>query len=199
MTILPSIYLPSIEYFAHLAQKECTIDIGEHYIKRSERNRARIMTAAGVMELSVNVRNANRPQQPMSTIEIDYSKRWAHQHWVAILSAYKSSPYYDHYAHHFEEIFSTPHRRLVDLNWTLTQKLIKLFKLTPHITISDVYVEANEEDVDLRPKGRLSMFSHEPYIQVFCDRTPFVENLSALDLLFCEGSHARDILESSCI
>ena len=98
MVVLPSTYLGSIEYFANLAQRggECVVDIHEHYIKRSERNRAQIMTANGIMPLSVHVVNANRPRTPMHKVRIDYSKRWQHQHWVAIVSAYRSSPYFEH-------------------------------------------------------------------------------------------------------
>lgn len=45
MTILPSVYWGSIEWYAHIMQRECVLDLGENYVKRSERNRTRIMTA----------------------------------------------------------------------------------------------------------------------------------------------------------
>ena len=63
MTVLPLAYLPSAEYFAHLLRGGCVVDLGEHFVKRSERNRARILATDGVMELTVHVRNANRPRQ----------------------------------------------------------------------------------------------------------------------------------------
>ncbi len=203
MTILPSTYLPTIEHFAHIAQGKCVIDIGEHYIKRSPRNRTHIMTASGVMSLSVCVRNANRPRTPMAQIEIDYSKRWQHQHSLAILSAYKSSPFYDHYAPYFEPILCANYQRLVDLNWALTELIIKLLGIKPNLTVSTEYVVAQQGDIDLRPKRREQReereesFSHPPYIQVFCDREPYVANLSILDLLFNEGTGALSILMSS--
>ena len=102
MTILPSVYWGSIEWYAHIMQRECVLDLGENYVKRSERNRAAILSANGPMRLTVHVMNGNRPQQPVRDVRIDYSKRWQHQHWVSILSAYKSSPYFDHYAEHIE-------------------------------------------------------------------------------------------------
>ena len=83
MTILPAAYLPGIEYCAHWAQEQCTIDGGEHFVKRSERNRARILSAGGVLELTVQAVRANRPRTPMRDVRIDYSKRWQHQHWTA--------------------------------------------------------------------------------------------------------------------
>ncbi len=199
MTILPSVYLPNIEYFAHIAQGKCVIDLGENYIKRSARNRARIMTASGVMELSVCVRNANRPRTPMTKIEIDYSKKWQHQHSLAILSAYKSSPFYDHYAPYFEPIFASQYERLVDLNWALIELIISLLGIKADLEVSTDYIVAQEEDRDLRPKRPIanSTFEHAPYIQVFYEREPFVENLSILDLLFNEGPASLSILINS--
>ena len=97
-TILPLAYLPSVEYFTHLLRGGCVVDLGEHFVKRSERNRARILASDGVMELTVHVRNANRPRQPVRDVRLDYSKRWQHQHWGALVASYRSSPYFDFYA-----------------------------------------------------------------------------------------------------
>ena len=72
-TILPLAYLPSVEYFTHLLRGGCVVDLGEHFVKRSERNRARILASDGVMELTVHVRNANRPRQPVRDVRLDYS------------------------------------------------------------------------------------------------------------------------------
>ena len=68
MTILPLAYLPSVSYFTCLLHDECVVDLGEHFVKRSERNRARILATGGVMELTAHVCHANRPRQPMRTV-----------------------------------------------------------------------------------------------------------------------------------
>ncbi|MBO5686885.1 MAG: WbqC family protein, partial [Alistipes sp.] len=115
MVILPTAYMPSVEYVARLLREECVIDLGENYVKRSQRNRASILSANGVMQLTVHVENANRPRQPMRDVRIDYSKRWQHQHWVSILSAYKSSPYFDHFASELEPFYRREWRFLVDI------------------------------------------------------------------------------------
>ena len=92
MTILPAAYLGSVEYFAHLLCDECVIDLGEHFVKRSERNRAQILASGSVMDLTVHVRHANRPRTPMRDVRLDYSKRWQHQHWISLVSAYRDRP-----------------------------------------------------------------------------------------------------------
>ena len=193
MVILPSAYMPSVEYVARLLREECVIDLGENYIKRSERNRASILSANGVMQLTVNVENANRPRQKMRDVKIDYSKRWQHQHRVAIESAYRSSPYYDYYADRFTPLFEREWERLVELNMATLEAVCKTLKIkTPRI--SETYITASEGDLDLRDKKRGSTLCAEPYIQVFDDRLPFAPNLSIFDLLMCEGPEAINYL-----
>ena len=199
MTILPSAYMPSVEYVARLLREECVIDLGENYVKRSQRNRALILSANGVMELTVNVANANRMRQPMRDVKIDYSKRWQHQHWVSILSAYKSSPYFDHYAAEIEPFYRKEWRYLVDYNCEYTAKLLSLLGMNPALPSSERYVVAGESDIDLRPKQKNdSTFVAEPYYQVFSDRQPFAANLSVLDLLMCEGPSAVSSILMRC-
>ncbi len=195
--VLPSSYLPPLSYFAQIVESpdEVVIDLGEHYVKRSLRNRTRIMTAQGVMELTIPVRNANRPRQPMQTIEIDNSKRWQHQHWMAILSAYRSSPYFEHYAPYIEPLYRREWVLLVDFNRALLGVVMKLLSLDVEaLNISTEYVESQPLDLDLRSKGALLALREslplEPYIQVFEDRLPFEADLSILDLLLCEGPNA---------
>ena len=199
MVILPSAYMPSVEYVARLLREECVIDLGENYIKRSERNRASILSANGVMQLTVNVENANRPRQKMRDVKIDYSKRWQHQHWVSILSAYKSSPYFDYFAHEIEPFYKREWRYLVDYNMEYLDVLLRLLGAKNKPAVSEQYVEAAEGDLDLRPKQKKdSTFVAEPYFQVFSDRMPFQPNLSVLDLLMCEGKASIDEVLMNC-
>ncbi len=196
MIILPSTYLGSVEYFAALAQHggECVIDTCEHYIKRTERNRARIMTANGVMPLSVHIRNADRPRTPMRDIRIDYSKRWQHLHSAALRSAYGSSPYFEHYAPEIEPFYEKRYEFLLDYNTELTALLLRLGHVGGELKLSDAYVEAAPDDTDMRVKKRESAFVSPEYFQLFSDRLPFAPNLSFIDLLFSEGPSSIDVL-----
>ena len=129
MTILPLAYLPSVEYFAHLLCGGCVVDLGEHFVKRSERNRARILATDGVMELTVHVCHANRPRQPVRDVRIDYSKRWQHQHWGALVASYKGSPYFDFYAEYFEPFYRREYGFLADYNAELLGRLCSLLRV----------------------------------------------------------------------
>ena len=200
MVILPSAYMPSVEYVARLLRQECVIDMGEHYVKRSERNRAQILSANGVMPLTVHVENGNRPRMVMRDVKIDYSKRWQHQHWVSILSAYKSSPYFDYFAAEIEPFYRREWRFLVDYNMEYLNTLLRLMGAQVDLKILDQYIEASDTDLDMRPKQKRedSTFVAEPYFQVFSDRMPFAENLSVLDLVMCEGREAIDAVVMRC-
>lgn len=193
-TILPLAYLPSVEYFTHLLRGGCVVDLGEHFVKRSERNRTRILAADGVMELTVHVRNANRPRQPMRDMRLDYSKRWQHQHWGALVASYKSSPYFDFYAEQLEPFYRRQWEFLADYNLSLLDTVCSLAKV-PMPALSENYVDAAAGDLDLRPKRREGPgFVAEPYFQVFSERMPFAPNLSFADLLFAEGPASVSVL-----
>ena len=196
MLILPATYLPNIEYVARLiaADDDYIIDCGEHYIKRSVRNRTTIMTANGVLDLTVPVVNANRPRTPMHKMKIDYSKPWQHQHWVAICSAYRSSAYFDYFAERLEPFYTNHHSSLVEFNLAILRTLLDFMGYKAPLRTTTEYVTAAEGDIDMRPKQFQSDFSTPHYFQLFSDRHPFAENISILDLLMSEGNSAMDLL-----
>lgn len=198
MVVLPLTYWGNIEHFANLLRgdEEAIIDLGENYVKRSERNRTEIVTPTGGMVLSVPLVKANRPRTPMRDIRIDNTKRWQHQHWVAILSAYRSSPYFDYIADRIAPIYEQEWEYLIDLNREILQAEFDILGIEPKHRFSEHYIEPSEEVIDLRDKERESHFSSPQYFQMFMDRTPFVENASMLDLLMCEGREAIGLLDS---
>lgn len=141
-----------MEYFWHLAQGGCVVDLGEHFVKRSERNRARILATDGAMELTAHVRHADRPRQPMRDMRLDYSKRWQHQHWGALTASYKSSPYFDHYARRFEPFYRREYAFLADYDLQLTELLCSLAHI-PMPEVSERYVEAAPGDRTCGPNA----------------------------------------------
>lgn len=189
MKILPLAYFGSLEWWREALSPDAVIDVGEHYIKQTCRNRTEIATADGRMSLTANVvKGASIHKCAVKDMRLDYSKRWQHQHAVAIRSAYKSSPYYDYYAHHFEPFFERRYDFLYDMNRELIETLLRIEGIEAPLRYSERYIVAGEGDVDLRGHNFLGVReSDAPYWQVFSERVPFQSNCSLLDLLFNEG------------
>ena len=96
MNLLPLTYLGNVQYFTKLCLSPCVIDLHEHFVKQSYRNRCDILATGGPLALTVQTVHVSGRGCPMRDVRIDYSKRWQHQHWYSIRSAYKSSPYFDY-------------------------------------------------------------------------------------------------------
>ncbi len=197
MIVIPTTYFGDVALYARLAQaggEECVIDLHEHYIKRSQRNRTTIMTANGTLDLSVPLLRANRPQTPVAEVRIDYSTRWQHRHWTAITSAYRSSGWWDMVADRLEPFYVRRWERLADYNMDIMGEVLDLAGISPDMRVSQRYVDPSEARLDLRPKKGDISVEIPPYFQLFSDRMPFAPNLSILDLLMCEGTATASFL-----
>ncbi|MBQ0080055.1 MAG: WbqC family protein [Alistipes sp.] len=201
MLILPSLYWGSTEYYAHIiehGEENCIIDIHEHFIKRSERNRTLLMTANGVLPVTVHLKKANRMQIPINEMEIDYSEKWDIQQMTAIRSAYRTSAYYDTLENDIMDIILSKQRNLLELNKLTFKFAAKWLGIDfSAIKESKAYVQCKDGDIDLRPKNSMGWEPMEEYFQLFSDRFPFTKNLSILDLIMAEGPQSRDILQRS--
>lgn len=154
------------------------------------------------------VRGSNRDKLTVGETRIDYSKRWQHQHRMTLVSAYRAAPYFDHYWPRLEGFYSRRFGFLADLNTELLATLMSLLGCDRELRFSERYIEPGQEGInDLRdalsPKPRLARadpaFSPARYWQVFSDRMPFAANLSVVDLLFCEGPRALQIIRDSVV
>lgn len=205
--LLSTAYLGNVQYYTKLLSGRAVIDLHEHYQKQSYRNRCDILTANGVKALIVPVCQPSGVKTRTQDIRIDASKKWQHQHWQAIVSAYRSSAYFVHYEDLFAPFYNRRYEFLADLNGELQQLILNLLGINPETGYSGSYIEETDPSQDLRdalsPKARLQRpdpaFRPEPYYQVFSERYPFAGNLSVVDLLFCEGPAAVDTLRSSLL
>ncbi len=194
MPVFPTAYFPSIGYIQKLIHfGEIQIDLGEHYIKQTIRNRCEILTSNGVLKLSVPLVHDKTKKLGTQEIEIDYSQRWQSIHWRAITSAYASSPYFDDYALEIKTLIEQEDTFLYSKNQAILAKIIELLALPLKIHYSKSYVEEEPNDYrayDFLQRESLSI----NYQQVFGYDQAFTDNLSSLDLLFNEGPMARTLL-----
>lgn len=198
MILLSTAYLAPIEQYSLLASgRRCLFDYHESYPKQSWRNRCRIMTDRGTVDLSIPVVKHHFVKTPTRDVMIDYSTPWQKRHWHALVTAYRNSPYFDHYEHLFAPLYSTQEKYLVDLNERLMTTVLGCLGLehSVHWSRADSFVPLDNPHCDMRfalsPKQRLregtEPYKAKPYYQVFADKMPFEANISIIDLLFCEG------------
>ena len=125
--VLPTTYMGSVEWYrqflANLSAVQ--IEVMESFPKQTYRNRCTITTPDGPLTLSVPVKRADSKQLTRD-VEISYQQRWQHQHWIALVSAYKRTPYFDYYADSFRPFYEKETKFLVDLNEGLHDVIVRL-------------------------------------------------------------------------
>ena len=188
-------YLPNVLWMSYFLTYDCTIDVHEHYIKQSYRNRCVILSANGPLALTIPVKKT-APKMPVHQLEADPTVSWQRQHWESIKAAYGSSPYFIHYAPYFEPLFIKEVTSLMTFEIDLLKLITKLLKVEVVHKLSEHFIETKDE-MDLRkvisPKVKPAA-EFSPYLQVFNEKFGFVPNLSIIDLLFNYGPRAKEYL-----
>lgn len=196
MSLFLSTYLPSIRYMqAFLACEDPTIEIFDSYHKQTYRNRCHVMTANGVQHLSVPVKQVNGNHTLTKDMLISPIEPWQQIHSRCLESAYKASPYFDHYYSYLSPIYNNHFNTLVELNDAALKAILKMLKVKKEIRYTTDYIKECDNDF------RKTIVKRDPnapdlpsYYQVFSDRYPFASDLSILDLIFNEGPDALEIV-----
>ena len=191
-------YLPNIRYMRQLAMAdEVFIEQWEHYQKGSYRNRAHIVGGNGLQRLSIPLLKGKNEQQSIREVRIAWYQNWAKQHWNSIASAYGKSPFFEYYADDLRPIYEGKPEFLFDFNLRILEVLLELMGLEVSLKFTAQYDAPTEAGVADR---RNTISPKNPaddglrYGQVFEERHGFVPDLSVLDLLFCVGPEAGDLL-----
>ena len=127
MIILPTTYMGSVEWYRQFLVNPSAvqIEVMESFPKQTYRNRCTITTPDGPLTLSIPVKRADSKQLTRD-VEISYQQRWQHQHWIALMSAYKRTPYFDYYADFFRPFYEQETRFLVDFNEKIHEVIVAL-------------------------------------------------------------------------
>ena len=222
--LLSTAYMPPVSYFAAMAEEmdglsnrrdgdssiELTpsviyIEACENYQKQSYRNRCRFYAADGVQALSYPVvHEGGTHKLPISEIKIDWSTPWLQQHERAIVSAYRTSAYFEYYQDELFAILESRPEKLLDLNTQLLRFFIEKTGLAVDLRMTSEFSREGTQPgsdgtllacEDLResihPKRPNTILQdmklEKPYFQVFSRKHGFQSDLSIMDLLFNEG------------
>lgn len=196
-------YLPSIAYFTAIAQSyEVRLELHENFQKQTYRNRCYINSSQGIIPLIVPLVNAGG-KTLITDIQIDYSQRWVNNHWRAIQSSYGKAPFFEFYSDELHDTLFRKFDRLVELNSALLTLCLRWLKCKTPVRGTSAYEKSPSQPIyDLRstispknPEGLRQIYEPAVYHQVFGNM--FVPNLSLIDLIFCEGPGAWDIVTAS--
>lgn len=191
-------FFPTIYFFSILKQNQVVIEKKENYQKRSFRNKCIIASASGPLTLSVPLKKGKHERQIITDVLIAYDEPWKNMHLSSIKTAYHSSPFFDYYFPHIEQLYNNSGKYLFEFNWSILSCFAKILDL-PKVECTTSY---QKELLSGDMRGILTPNNYQQiilpkYNQVFEDRCGYLTNLSIIDLLFCCGPEAHQYLKSS--
>ncbi len=204
--ILPVFYLGNIQYWSKLVhQKNIIFNDVENYPKGSFRNRCHIASSQGLLRLSIPLVGGKHAGQKYTEVKIDQQENWQKKHWQSLHTCYGSAPFFHHYADKLQAIYNRPFIYLWEWNLSLTKMILSMLPIEqPDIRfLSDGEVAEPRLDLSLffSPKPRFILTDNEwiniGYPQVFENTLGFLPNASILDLIFCQGPYAINVLRKS--
>ena len=203
MVLLTTAYFPPIEYLAAIAN-ECRFNPGmtevepavvyieacEHYVKQSWRNRCRFYAADGAQTLNFPVRHEDFGK-PISQMRIDWKTDWLTRHERAIISAYRTSPYFEYYQDELFAILDSRPELMLDFNTQILKFFLRKTGIPADIRFTSEWEAVTIEGhkvTDLReaihPKRPNSILKdlglERPYWQVFSPKYGFIPGLSIM-------------------
>lgn len=196
-------YFPSIEQMAAVAQADDVVwEVEDNYQKQTYRNRAYIAHSNGILLLNIPVKhNKNRNRQKCKEVIVENDFPWQEQHWKSLLSAYRTSPFFEFYEDDIEHLFTDPVDNLMTHNLNVFETLAGLIGIEVK-TSKTVEFQIDPPMLDFRHlvnSKKKTSFKTEPYTQVLEANHGFLPNLSVLDLLFNEGPNTLEYLERQTI
>ena len=186
--ILPTTYMGSVEWYRQfLANPSAVqIEVMESFPKQTYRNRCTITTPDGSLTLSVPVKRADSKQLTRD-VEISYQQRWQHQHWIALMSAYKRTPYFDYYADFFRPFYEQETRFLVDFNEKIHEVILALVQNRVELGSNGVALSSTEETILHNTTQCYTILHHTADWQGLDLEPCFGDGQSILDMLFEYG------------
>ena len=205
IALIETHYLPSIAYFSAISGMEgILLERWEHYVKQTYRNRCRINSANGEILLVAPVTSVHG-KTLVTDVRLDYSQKWLNNHWRTVQSAYGKAPFFEHYAGDLHDILFRKVGFLYELNYMLLSMCLDWLKWTMPIRETEIYADEPANNVlDLRfaINTRKLEQCHQFYYPIMYNQVfgnTFVENLSLIDLVFCEGPGASKIVQASAV
>jgi WbqC-like protein family len=198
--IFPLFYLPPVSYFSALQAQNYNILIEkeEHFPKQTFRNRTRIYSPNGPLDLFLPVIKGSKYHTKVKDVRISYDFKWQRLHWLSLESCYRNSAYFEFYEDGLVPFYEKKYEFLFDYNLELTEWVFKQLKKPVELQFTSEYHDDVPAELDYRTKIQFKNTAQtantKEYYQVFSERLGFLPNMSIVDLLFSQGPQAKNYL-----
>ena len=194
--VLPSAYLPPINWFVNLMTGEpILIEQYENYQKQTIRNRCTIDSPNGPLNLTIPIDKSNFMEGKclMKDVRISTHNDWQHQHWYALETSYFNSPFFEYLQDDFRPLYEKHWDFLMDFNDALIEKCCEMLDIQPNISRTSSYVGLQTTDYGQQTTDNRKL-STINYYQVFQQKHGFLPNISIIDLIFNMGNESPLLL-----
>ena len=193
-------YLPAISQLKLIIDsKKLIFEINDNFQKQTYRNRTYIYGANGLLLLSIPVIHSQKNRKKFKDVKIAYDYDWLTQHLKSFQISYRSSPFFEYYEDKLADLYGRREKYLYDFNLRSIDVLFDMLQINLEYDFTKGYYEQYSDILDYRNnyKKLNSSFKIKEYTQVFESKHGYIENLSALDLIFNEGPNAINFLKTS--
>lgn len=193
-------YLPAISQLKLIIDsKKLIFEINDNFQKQTYRNRTYIYGANGLLLLSIPVIHSQKNRKKFKDVKIAYDYDWLTQHLKSFQISYRSSPFFEYYEDKLVDLYVRREKYLYDFNLRSIDVLFDMLQINIEYDFTKGYSEQYSDILDYRNnyKKLNSSFKIKEYTQVFESKHGYIENLSALDLIFNEGPNAINFLKTS--
>ncbi|GAA4887016.1 WbqC family protein [Flaviramulus aquimarinus] len=201
--ILHPTYFPNIAHFVAIVNAGYVIfETDDNFLKQTYRNRTYIYGANGKLGLNIPVIHSQKNRQKYRDVKIFNEENWQSLHWKSLLSAYRTSPFFEYYEDELQPLFTEQVDYILDFNLKCFELVCDCLQLELNTSTTKTYQKIAEDKTDFRHlvnAKKEAIYEFETYTQVFSSKHGFIPNLSILDLLFNEGPNALNYLESQTI
>lgn len=193
-------YLPAISQLKLIIDsKKLIFEINDNFQKQTHRNRTYIYGANGLLLLSIPVIHSQKNRKKFKDVKIAYDYDWLTQHLKSFQISYRSSPFFEYYEDKLVDLYVRREKYLYDFNLRSIDVLFDMLQINLEYDFTKGYREQYSDILDYRNNYEKlnSSFKIKEYTQVFESKHGYIENLSALDLIFNEGPNAINFLKTS--
>ena len=193
-------YLPAISQLKLIIDsKKLIFEINDNFQKQTHRNRTYIYGANGLLLLSIPVIHSQKNRKKFKDVKIAYDYDWLTQHLKSFQISYRSSPFFEYYEDKLADLYVRREKYLYDFNLRSIGVLFDMLQINLEYDFTKGYNEQYSDILDYRNNYEKlnSSFKIKEYTQVFESKHGYIENLSALDLIFNEGPNAINFLKTS--